>query len=399
MRARITLLAAAMFVIGTDGFVVAGLLRDISTAAGVAVTVAGQLITVFALTYAVASPVTASLFGTVERKRLMVGAMVVFAAGNALVAATASYPVLFVGRVVAALGAASFTPTALMVAAMTAPPQIRARVISYVVSGLTVATVVGVPLGTFASSYLGYQGVFWVIAGLAVLIAVVLAATFRSVPAPPAVSLRARLRATGLPGVPGTLVVTLIVFVAGFTVYSYIGDLFATNARLTGGRLSWVLLAFGVGGAIGNLAGGRLADTRGVRLTVLLSLTGLAASFVLLATVPLGLGVGCVLAFVWGVSGWLLAPAQQHRLIALGGNAAQLLVSLNSSGMYLGIAVSGVLGALVINLAGVGWLPVVGAVAAVAGLALVAATYPARSGSGSAGTAPVTTPATVPEHE
>jgi predicted MFS family arabinose efflux permease len=121
MRARITMLAVAMFVIGTDGFVVAGLLRDISTAAGVAVTVAGQLITVFALTYAVASPVTASLFGTLERKRLMVWAMVVFAAGNAIVAATASYPVLFAGRAIAALGAASFTPTALMVAAMTAP--------------------------------------------------------------------------------------------------------------------------------------------------------------------------------------------------------------------------------------------------------------------------------------
>jgi predicted MFS family arabinose efflux permease len=375
MRARIFMLATAMFVIGTDGYVVAGLLRDISDASGVAVTTAGQLITIFALAYAIASPVSASLFGSINRKWLMIGAMVVFAIGNAVVAATSSYPVLFTGRLIAALGAASFTPTALMVAGMTAPPETRGRVISYVVSGLTIATIVGVPLGTFAGTYVGYEGVFWIIAAGAMVVVVLLATMFRSLPAPPKVALGARLRTLGLPGVSLTLTVTLIVFVAGFTMYSYVGDFFATEAHLDSNKLSWVLFGFGVGGALGNLLGGRLTDSQGVRRTVLISLSGLTLSFLLLAFVPLNLTSACVLTFVWGISGWLLAPAQQHRLMELGGSAAQLLVSLNSSGMYLGIAVSGVLGAVVIGAVGVEWLPLVGAAAAAVGLAVVAATY------------------------
>lgn len=380
MKTRIALLATAMFVIGTDGFVVAGLLGDVARSAGVSVTEAGQLITVFALVYALSSPVSASIFGTIDRKRLMILAMITFALGNALVAATASYPVLVVGRLVAALGAASFTPTALMVAGMTAPPAMRGRVISYVVSGLTIATVVGVPLGTFAGGYLGYKGVFWIITGCALAVAVLLAALFRTLPAPPPVSLGTRLRALRIPGVALTLTVTLIVFVAGFTVYSYIGDFLATAAHLDETGLSWALLGFGLGGAVGNLLGGRLTDSRGVRLTVLVSLTGLAVSFTLIALLPLGAVLACVLTFVWGISGWLLAPAQQYRLMAIGGaNAAQLLISLNSSGMYLGIAVSGVLGAVVIRTAGVDWLPVTGAGAALAGLVLVAVTYGSRA--------------------
>lgn len=374
------MLAAAMFVIGTDGFVVAGLLGDISRASHVSVTTAGQLITVFALAYALASPIAASLFGAVERKRLMLGAMIVFSLGNAIVAASDDYSVLMVGRLVAALGAASFTPTAMMVAAMTAPPEARGRVISYVVSGLTVATVVGVPLGTFAGGALGYTGVFWIIAGAGLLVTAVLAVMFRPLPAPPAVSLRTRLSALGMPGATLTLSVTLIVFVAGFTVYSYIGGLLTDRAHITETELSWVLLCFGAGGAVGNLLGGRLTDSKGVQWTVGLSLTGLAASFVLIALLPLNLGLACAVCFVWGISGWLLAPAQQHRLMGIGGpSAAQLLISLNSSGMYLGIALSGVLGAVVIGAVGVSWLPWVGAAAAVTGLAVVLLTYGAKA--------------------
>jgi predicted MFS family arabinose efflux permease len=268
----------------------------------------------------------------------------------------------------------------MMVAGMTAPPEARGRVISYVVSGLTIATVVGVPLGTFAGGHLGYTGVFWIIAAGGLAVVVLLAAMFRPLPAPPKVSLRTRLGALGMPGASLTLTVTLIVFVAGFTVYSYIGGLLTARAHVTEEQLSWVLLCFGAGGAVGNLLGGRLTDSKGVRWTVGTSLGGLALSFALLEVLPLNLGLACAVCFVWGVSGWLLAPAQQHRLMVIGGpSAAPLLVSLNSSGMYLGIAVSGVLGAVVIRTAGVDRLPWVGAAAALIGLAVVLVSYGAKA--------------------
>ncbi|PWJ64729.1 MFS transporter [Rathayibacter iranicus] len=372
-----------MFAIGTDGYVIAGLLPEIATATGVNISVAGQLITVFAIVYAVMSPVLASALGSLDRRTLLLLSLVVFALGNAIVASSELYSVLVIGRVVAAIGASMFTPAALTITGGLVEPARRGRSIALVTSGLTVATVAGVPLGIGLSAVTGYHGVFWIIAGLSLAVLLAVAIWFAPVAAPAAVSVSARLRALGSPGVRPTLLVSLLVFTGAFTVYNYIAEYFATRVGITASALPWILLAFGIGGAVGNLVGGTMTDRIGARKTVVVSAGALSVSFVLLWAAGSIAPVALVATMMWGVSGWLLAPAQQHRLLALGGPSAPLLISLNASAMYLGMGLSGALGGLMVATVGVEQLPLAGIAAAVASLIIATLGY-RRSASGSA---------------
>lgn len=372
---RILLLTLGMFAIGTDGYVIAGLLPEIATTTGVNISVAGQLITVFAIVYAVMSPVLASVLGYLDRRTLLLLSLVVFALGNAIVASSQLYSVLVIGRVVAAIGASMFTPAALTITGGLVGPARRGRSIALVTSGLTVATVAGVPLGIGLSTLAGYHGVFWIIAGLSVAVLLAVAIWFAPVAAPPAVSVSTRLRALGSEGVGPTLLVSLLVFTGAFTVYNYIAEYFATRVGIPGSALPWILLAFGVGGAVGNLVGGTMTDRIGAQKTVVVSAGALSVSFVLLWAAGSIAPVALVATMMWGVSGWLLAPAQQHRLLALGGPAAPLLVSLNASAMYLGMGLSGALGGFMVATVGVEQLPLAGIAAAVASLIVAALGY------------------------
>lgn len=378
MRSKLLILTLGMFAIGTDGYIVAGLLPEIADLSDVAISTAGQLITAFALVYAVASPVLASLLGNLDRRKLLILSLGIFTLGNVLVALTTLYPVLLLGRVIAALGAAIFTPAALAITGGIVPPERRGRSIAIVTSGLTIATAIGVPIGNWLGARIGFQGVFWVVAALSLLVLITIAAVFGPVPAPPAVSLKNRLQAALGRGVPATLAVSLLIFTGAFAVYNYIAEYFNTRTDINGASLSWVLLAFGIGGAIGNFTGGMLSDRIGTRATVGISATALIVSFTTLWAAGGNTPIAIAVTVLWGISGWLLAPAQQHKLMELGGASAPLLISLNSSAMYLGMALSGVVGGLMIATVGVEQLPLVGIFAAAVTLVLVATAYGPR---------------------
>lgn len=378
MKLKLAILTLGMFAIGTDGYVIAGLLPEIAAHTGATISQAGQLITIFALVYAAASPVLASAFGRADRKSLLMGALAVFTLGNIVAALAGQFWGLALGRVIAALGAAAFTPAALAITGFLVAPQLRGRSIALVTSGLTVSTVIGVPLGNWIGANFGYHGVFWLIAALSALVLTAVVMAFDSVPAPQAVRLIERLAVATRQGAPATLVVSLLIFTGVFAVYTYIAAYFAARTGLTGAALSWVLLAFGVGGIIGNLVGGVLSDRIGTRNTVMLSAIMVSIAFTGLWLLGQHTGVAIVFTVAWGVSGWLLAPAQQHRLLEVGGPAAPLLISLNSSAMYLGMAASGVLGALILNTAGVEQLPLAGLATALVSLVIVITAYPAH---------------------
>ncbi|KUZ63380.1 hypothetical protein WI36_30710 [Burkholderia ubonensis] len=375
MKLKLFVLWATLFVIGSDGFVVAGLLQDIAAHASISVSTAGQLITVFSLVYAFCGPILASAFGNADRKNLLIAAMLVFAAGNLLIGLTSDYGVMVAGRVIAALGACILTPTVMMIAALLAPAERRGKYMSYVIGGITVATIVGVPLGTFAGHLLGYRYVFLAIAAVSVLIIVLQLAIFPRTPSPFNVPLAARLGVLKLQGAKRTLLITFLVFLGAFTVYSYVSVYFSSRANVSAGEIAEILLAFGIGGSIGNLLGGHLTDRWGARKTVFVSVSGLFLSFLLISLFGKDMPTILGLTFLWGVFGWLLAPAQQHRLVGIGKERSQLLISLNASGMYFGIGASGIAGALVIKHLGPAALTWVAAFIAVLCAVLVVAMY------------------------
>ncbi|MEU6153239.1 MFS transporter [Actinosynnema sp. NPDC047251] len=363
-------LATGTVAAGTSGYVVAAVLGGIAERFAVSIAVAGQVITVFALAYAVGSPLLAVATAGVERRALLVTALLVTAVGNAASAWAPDFGLLLAFRVVAACGAASTTPAATAVAASLHPSGTRARAMAVVTGGLTAATMLGVPAGRAVAGQGGYQGAFLLVAALCVVAAVVIRVAVPAVPPGPAAGLRDRVRALGDPVVRWLLVVSLLACLATFAVYGYLDPVLDDAAA------PWLLLAYGVGGVVGNVVGGVAADRFGPRTPLLVALAGSSAVLALLPT-ALASPVGAVAAMAaWGALFWAFNPPLMALLVEVCPERAGVLLALNASAIYFGIAGAGVLGAAVASVASVSTVPLVGALLGVCAL-LVAAGVPA----------------------
>jgi DHA1 family purine base/nucleoside efflux pump-like MFS transporter len=370
MSARIYLLAAGAFAVGTSAYVVSGVLPAVSSELHVSLTAAGQLATAFALSYAVGAPLLSTLTGRWERRTLLLAALLTAALGNLIAAVATNYPVLIGGRVVAALGAAAYTPAATLFATGFLPPEERGRAVAVVFGGLTFALVLGVPAGSLLGGSLGYRGVFGLIAAVAVLVAVAVRAALPRVDAPPAVTLRERFAGAADRRVQIVLAMTVLAVLATMSVYIYVVPLLAETAHLSGGVVGVLLLVYGLGGVLGNVLGGRATDRFGSLRTLAVGLVGFT---LVIATLPLtatsAAGAGIAL-FVWSLFTWAFNPPIQNLLLELGSGGG-LLLALNASAIYLGAGLSAVLGGLVIKLVGVQLLPPIAAVLGVVVLGLL----------------------------
>ena len=363
MSARIYLLGAGAFAVGTSAYVVSGVLPDVSSELHVSLTAAGQLATAFSLSYAVGAPILSTLTGRWERRTLLIAALVLAALGNLIAAVATDYPVLLVGRVVAAFGAAVYTPAATLFATAQLPPEERGRAVAIVFGGLTFALVLGVPAGSLLGPSLGYKGVFALITVIAVRVAIVERAALPKLDAPPVVGLRERFAGVTDRRVQIVLAMTVLAVLGAFSVYIYIVPLLKHTAGLTGSVTGILLLVYGVGAVVGNLVGGRATDRFGSLRTLLVLLIGITAVVGTLdLTMTTEVGAAAAL-FVWGMFTWAFNPPIQNLLLELGGG---LLISLNASAIYLGAGLSAVVGGLVIQSVGVSYLPLLAA-----GLSLV----------------------------
>ncbi len=357
-------LALGAFTVGTEGFVIAGILPDIAAEAEISITQAGTLVTAFALSYAFGAPVLATLLGEVDRRRILTGTMVLFAASNLAAALTSSFLALLLARVVMALAAGLYAATAQAAAIALAPPERRARAIAVVVGGTTVAVALGAPIGALLATLTDWRGTFAAIAALSAVTAVAILlkipANLRGIRIP----LRERAMTIMKPGILPILATTFLAMTGGFSVFTYLAPLAVEGAGLPAVVIPGLLLAWGVGAALGNFIGGQAADRFGARATAIFSVLGLSGvlAIISLATKLLSPAVaGPVLIglnVLWGAVGWMLLPAQASRLVALQPTSAPISLSLNASALYLGIALGSVVGGAVLNVgtpADLGW--------------------------------------------
>jgi MFS transporter, DHA1 family, purine base/nucleoside efflux pump len=375
MSARTYLLAAGAFAVGTSAYVVSGVLPAVSAELDVSLTAAGQLATAFALAYAVSAPLLATVTARWERRRLLIAALLVAALGNALSAVATTYPLLLGGRAVAALGAAAFTPAATLFATALRPPAERGRAVAVVFGGLTLSLALGVPAGTLLGAGIGFRGVFWLVAAISLLMALGVRMYLPLMDGSPAVPLRKRFAVAADRRVLIMLAVTVFGVVATMSVYIYVVPLLAATAGLSGSVVGALLLAYGLGAVVGNVWGGRASDRFGAMRTLFAVMGGFV---VMIATLPLTATtvVGAALSlFVWSVFTWSFNPPVQTLLLQLAPSG--LVLSLNASAIYFGVALAGVLGGIVINTAGVLALPVTGAAL---GLVVVALMFALRAG-------------------
>jgi DHA1 family inner membrane transport protein len=281
MDRRLIVLALGMFAIGTDSFVVAGILPEVSRSLNVTVALAGQMVTLFALTYAILSPVVAAAAARWPRKRLLLCGLGVFVVANVLTATAPSLELVLASRVLAGLGAAMFSPTATATAASLVPAHQRGRALAVVIAGLTCATALGSPIGTVLSTVLGGLGgwrtTMWFVAALGCASALGVWALLPAVPLPPPVGLRQRLAPLADSRIALTLLTTLAAYGGLFVVYTYIG---VTFDRVTGGNgavLAGLLFVWGIAATVGNLAAGRLTDRFGSRWIIDIAIVVAAA--------------------------------------------------------------------------------------------------------------------------
>ncbi|QFY05853.1 MFS transporter [Nonomuraea phyllanthi] len=372
MNSRLYPLAVGNFAIGTGMFVTAGLLAPISADLRISSSAAGQLMTVFALAYAVLSPLLAALTARLSRRNLLLIAMSVFVLGNLLTALAPTYPLVMATRVIAAAGAAMFTPTASAVANALTEPERRGRALALVMGGLSVSSAIGVPLGTWLGAASSWRATIWLVVALGVIGLVGVAATVPAVRIPASGRLRERLAPLGDRRVLSVLTTQLLMFGGAFAAYTYIGSLFDLP-------LPALLWAWGLGGIVGNQLGGRFTDRYGPRRMVLIALASSTAFLVLIPVANLALPVALVWAFLWGALGWLVAPAQQFRIVGVVPGNVSIGLGLLSSAQYIGIFVAGLAGGAALDWYGRTGVIVFATALGLLGLLFTLATYrPAR---------------------
>lgn len=367
-------LALAAFAIGSEAFVIAGLLPAIATDLQISLAAAGQLVTAYALTYAVGSPVLAVSLNNLDRRTVLALALSAFIFGNLLAAVAGNFPMLLASRMVMALGAGLCMPTALGVAVAVASPERRGRAVALVTSGITVATVIGVPLGNFIGSLLGWRATFAMVALLGlVALAGLLFGLPRGLPKSTA-SLAERLAVARHPAVLTALVITILWALGGFTLFTYLAIPLA-HLGFDAQGISLALLVFGSAAAIGNMAGGLFTDRIGTVLTAALGLSGMACALILqsvaikYAAPEQARYLVLFLIFLWGISGWAFYPAQIAGIVRVEPQASMIALSLNASAMYLGFAIGGATGGLVLSAAShtdLGWVGGISVLAATA---------------------------------
>lgn len=409
-RRTVAVLGTGVFAIGTDMFVVAGVLGGIATDLGVSVGSAGLAVTVFALTYAVGAVLLAPLLSVRPPRHVLVVSAAAFAVLNVAAALAPALPALLAARALGALAASAYVPAASAAAAAVMPASRRGRALGTIVGCMSAATVLGAPAGVLLASMLSWRAAFALPAVLAAAVTGVLLT--REVPRPPAypeppecgepaasggeaprptgaghrgrrqmsprqrqprprpslrhrpllphrdpeqgarrrAAVRARLRPLGYPAVAATLAVTFLLMTASYSTYTYLPRLLAEAAVPLGSGL--FIAVFGLAGTAGTWWGGSAADRRGPNRVVGPALVVSAASFAVLPHTAATAAGAAVAVAGWGAAVWGFVPAQQHRLIGLGTAAPPLVLALHSGAVHLGSAAGSLLGGLVVDTAG-----------------------------------------------
>lgn len=365
-------LALGGFVVGSSEYIIMGLLPEVARDLGVSLADAGLLVSAYAMGVVVGAPLLGPLLGRLPRQRALMWLMGAYSLGNLGCALAPDYAWLVAARLFTAISHAGFFGCATLLAAELAPPQRRASAMALVLSGLTIANVLGVPLGAWFGQASSWRMTFFAVAGCGLL---TLVAQWLWLP-----------RGGGLPGYAGgawsgvlrrpvlhALGICCLSSVALFSVFTYISPLLREAGGLSANLSNTGLLVFGVGLTLGNLLGGRLAD-RGLHHAVPLALGSSAFAllglFVCIDTTPAAMA----LLLVWGMASFALSSPLQLLLVEQAGDSAGLAATLSHAAFNLGNASGAWFGGLWLG-AGLGLasLPLLGVALL---LATVAAAWP-----------------------
>ncbi|MNH98276.1 Purine efflux pump PbuE [compost metagenome] len=379
---KIYMLAIVSFLVGTSEFIIAGILDKVAVDSGVSVSAAGQLITVFSLSYAFGTPILMAVTARLERRKLLLYALAVFVIGNVVAVALPGYEFLVGSRVILALSTGVFVVTALTVASKLAPSDKQGGAIATLVMGFSTALIVGVPLGRIIASVYNWKLIFGGIGVLGLLAMLIIYFTIPQSDGEEPVPLRKQIALLKQPKIAIALSITFF-WIGGYAiVYTYISPFLLEVTRMSEQGVSAGLFAFGIASLIGSKFGGYSTDRWGVPRTLVGGMLLHAVTLILLALAAHSPAIVFPLLMLWAFSAWSSGPTQQYNLIQLAPEASGIMLSLNSSVLQLAMAAGAGIGGVVVeqtSLTTISWIGAAGVV--IAAVTATASLGISRSGS------------------
>ncbi|QEW30952.1 MFS transporter [Erwinia billingiae] len=375
MPVSLLALALSAFAIGTTEFVIMGLLPEVAGDLGVSIPSAGWLISGYALGVAIGAPIMALLTAKLPRKRTLMLLMVIFIIGNGLCALAYSYNLLMMARVVTALCHGAFFGIGAVVAASLVAPGKQASAVALMFTGLTLANVLGVPLGTWFGQLYGWRATFWGVSVIGVLAFIALIVSLPTNRDEKPVHLASEIGALANGRLWLSLLTTVFFAAAMFALFSYIAPLLLQVTGISDKGVSWTLFLIGGGLTVGNILGGKLAD-RKLSLSLILSFSLIAVFSLIFSWTSHALWLAELTLFLWAMATFATVPGLQINVVRHGKEAPNLVSTLNISAFNVGNAFGAWAGGAVIGSGyGLTAVPVAAAVLAVGGLILCLITF------------------------
>lgn len=359
-------LAISAFGIGTTEFVPVGLLASIAQDLDIGITLAGLLISGYAIGVAVGAPILTALTNRMSRKTLLISLMFVFIVGNIVAALSTSFELLMVARFITAFSHGVFFSIGATIAVQLVPAHKKASAIALMFTGLTVATVTGVPLGTFIGQAFGWRATFWGVAILGI-IAVVASALLipKNLEQSPPAKFKDMFKLVTNTHILLGLAITALGYGGTFVAFTYLTPILQEVTKLDSKLISIVLLVYGIAVAIGNAIGGKLANHNPARALFWMFILHAAIMIVMSFMIPFKIA-GLIAIMVMGLLAFMNVPGLQLYVVQLAEKyvptAVDIASALNIAAFNIGIALGSIIGGVVIDTIGLVHTPWVGGI-------------------------------------
>jgi DHA1 family inner membrane transport protein len=363
MPLQVWILTLSAFAIGTAEFVIAGVLPQVAASLRITEGQAGNLITAYALAIVVGGPILTPWLARFEKRRVLIGLMALFIAGNLIGAVTTNYTLLLISRVVAGLTQGPFYGIGAVVATKLVSDKLAGQAVGQMFAGLTLANVLDVPAGTWIGNALGWNMTFLVISALGLIVTLAIAIFVpnqgRDNSAP---SIGAQLSAFRDGNLIASLAITALGWVGFMAFYGYIAPVAERVAGFSAADLTWVLVIVGIGLVIGNTLGGRTADAN-LHLSLILWPAAMIVFLIVAGLVAPFKWPFLAAAFAFGIASFANVPPLQMRVMKYGKAAPELAATANISAFNIANALGGLIGGAVVDSSfGAGAIPFVAAI-------------------------------------